>query len=201
MRTQRTGIAIALLLLITTTLQAQRSAGRGMGGNGQGQMSRQQQGPVQQQGSGQQPRSPQQLLVQSQATDRQRTTMKQITAATKQLRIELRQMTRLKSTQQVRAETAKLWRARIRTQRHVLQQQQEILISSLTQDQQLWAADDIQQLTLTTTGLVDKLEALDIALAEDDVDEPDVKQAAKEADGKTKDVESKNQTILDVLGL
>lgn len=202
METQQTGVVIVLVLFMATGLEAQRGGGRGSGGSGQGQMSRQQQG-MPQQGSNQQPsmRSQQQMRVQSQATDRQRTTMQQVVTATKQLRTELRQMTRLKSGQQIGADQAKLWRERIRTELQALQQQQQNFISGLTEDQQSWVAEDVQQLTQSTSGLVDKLELLDLALGEMELDEQDVKKAAKEADAKAKEVESKDKDILSELGL
>jgi hypothetical protein len=200
MPTERKLIVVFVVLFIAAAMQAQRGAGRGTGGSGQGQMSRQQQG-TQQQGSNQEPsmRSQQQMRVQSQATDRQRTAMRQMVTATKQLRTELREMTHLKSGQQVGADQAKLWRERIQTQLEALQQQQQLLLTSLTEDQQSWVEDDIQQLTQSTSGLVDKLEMLDVALAEEELDEQAIKDAAKKADDQTKKVASEEKQILDEL--
>lgn len=207
MRGRIVGMAV-LSLFIAAGLQAQRG-GRGAGGsggNGPGPMSsQQQQGSMQQQqqGSWQQQtmRSQQQMRVQSMATDQQRTAIKQTMTATRQLRTELRPMTRLQNGQQIGKEQARLWRERIRAQLQALQQQQQAFVSSLTPDQESWAAADILQMTQSSSDLVDMLENLDLALQAEELDQKDIKEAARKADDKAKSVESEEKQILSELGL
>lgn len=197
--------AIMLTLSVPLT-QAQRPGGArpaGSGqGQGQGQMSGQMSGQ-QGQGAGQQQaaHAQQQMKVRSQATDQQRTRMKQTIAATKELRSQLRTMARLEKGRQVGAEEARRWREQLRQQVTLLQQEQLQLISSLSPDQQAWVSDDLQQLNEATTSLVDFLDALAVDLQEDDVDEQAVKKDAKKADNKAKKVESEESDILAELEL
>lgn len=187
------------VVMMASVLHAQGGAGRA---SGHGQMTRQQ-SPSMQQGSmqGQSMQNPQQMRVQSQATEQQRGAMKRMTSATKQLRNELRQVTRLKGDQQIAAEQAKRWRERLRSQLQALRQEQQILIDSLTPEQGSFVLDDIEQMNESTATLTEMLDALDAALAEEEVEEETAKQAAKKADDQAKKVEREEKDILTELGL
>ncbi len=197
--------ALALTLLVPFA-EAQRTGGgrpSGAGqGQGQGQMSGQAAGQ-QGMGSGQQQtaHAQQQMKIRSQATDQQRTAMKQSMTATKELRSQLRTMTRLEKGRQIGTDEAKQWRERMRQQITLMQQQQQQLIASLSTDQQAWVAEDLQEWNEATSSLVDFLQALSVDLEEEEVDEQAVKKDAKKADEKAKKVESEESQILAELEL
>ena len=196
--------ALMLTSLVPFT-EAQRPGGGRPSGAGQGQSQGQMSGQPGQQGmgSGQQQtaHAQQQMKVRSQATDQQRTAMKQSMAATRELRSQLRTMTKLEKGRQIGTAEAKQWRERIRQQLALMQQQQQQLIASLSADQQSWVAEDLQQWSEATGSLVDFLEALSVDLEQDDVDEQAVKKDAKKADDKAKKVEAEESEILAELEL
>jgi hypothetical protein len=191
-------IVVAISFAGVGSVQAQRSGAGRPGGSGQGQMAGQQQ-----QSSGQQQsmRSQQQMQVQSQATGQQRAAMKQTIAATQQMRSQLRPMMRLEKGQQIGADQAKRWREQIREQLQTMQQEQQALIAGLTEEQQSWADDDIQQVKEATASLDDLLDSLSLELEQAKIDEQAVKQTAKKADDKAKKVESEQKQILTELNL
>lgn len=120
---------------------------------------------------------------------------------TGRLRSRLRQMTRLGHGQSVSADQAASWRREVRNEIQIMQQQQELVRSHLTGQEQAEAAERLRQVDRAQQQLEGFSEALGFELEQAAPDPVKIRDKARQTDASVRDLQKQQHELADELGI
>lgn len=120
---------------------------------------------------------------------------------TSRLRSRLRQMTRLGHGQSVSADQAASWRREVQNEIRTVQQQQELVRSHLTGQEQAEAAERLRQVDRAQQQLEGFSEALGFELEQAAPDPVQIRDKARQTDASVRDLQKQQHELADELGI
>lgn len=120
---------------------------------------------------------------------------------TSRLRARLSQMTHLGRSQSVSADQAASWRREVRNEIQIMQQQQELVRTHLTEQERSGSADRLRQVDRAQQQLEGFSEALGFELEQAAPDPVKIRDKARETDASVRDLQKQQRELADNLGI
>lgn len=202
---QRALVIFTMCFLLIGTVFAQRGAGAaGMQGTGQGQGTQQQNrgqmgspgAGMGKQGSGMGTQS----RMRVQATDQQRQRVKSCTQSTERIRQRTRQMSKAAKSGTITAEQAKLWQEELQNEIQLMNQEQEELMASLTEEQKTAAQNTLKEMDKSKIGLLKSVELLDNELIAPELNREKIRDRARETERAANELKKDQIDLAELFG-